>query len=87
MYKHNLDAYALFWWSFYKLFSWLISSHLVIHVPQLGRTNYEIKSKTLKAGVMLYSFNPPLLPSVHFLNIVFDTFLFHFLSKHLVIMN
>ena len=36
---------------------------------------------------MLYSFNPPLLVSVPFLNIVFDTFLFHFLSKHVVIMN
>jgi len=35
MYIHSLDAYALFWWSFYKLFSWLIIPYPIIHVTQL----------------------------------------------------
>ena len=66
----------------------LLVDYSLSHYPCNSiRTNYEIKKKTLKAGVMLYSFSPPLLVSVPFLNIVFDIFLFHFLSKHLVIMN
>ena len=48
--------------------------------PYQRTSNYEIKSKALRVGICYNSFNPPLLASVPFPNIVFDSFSYFYLN-------